>query len=120
MLLGRPWLYKARVLVDWGAKEFVVGKPSFRIPWKHIYHMGETSESDGYTTDWSNPENSDSVSSYFMSMTETDFDFPETMEEVAVEEVPLDSPNAPHEDRSLGEMDVPLTYDWIKKQITEG
>jgi hypothetical protein len=26
MLLGRPWLYSARVLVDWGAKEFVIGK----------------------------------------------------------------------------------------------
>jgi hypothetical protein len=25
-------LYSARVLVDWGAKEFVIGKPSFRIP----------------------------------------------------------------------------------------
>jgi hypothetical protein len=24
MLLGRPWLYSARVLVDWGAKEFVI------------------------------------------------------------------------------------------------
>ena len=27
MLLGRPWLYSAKVLVDWGAKEFIVGKP---------------------------------------------------------------------------------------------
>ena len=32
MLLGRPWLYSARVLVDWGAKEFVVGRPAIRIP----------------------------------------------------------------------------------------
>ena len=44
MLLGRPWLYAARVLVDWGAKEFVVGKPAVRIPWKHVDHLGETSE----------------------------------------------------------------------------
>ena len=27
MLLGRPWLYSAKVVVDWGAKEFIVGKP---------------------------------------------------------------------------------------------
>ena len=27
MLLGRPWLYSAEVLIDWGAKEFVFGKP---------------------------------------------------------------------------------------------
>ena len=27
MLLGKPWLYSAKVLVDWGAKEFIVGKP---------------------------------------------------------------------------------------------
>jgi hypothetical protein len=51
MLLGRPWLYSARVLVDWGAKEFVIGKPSFRIPWTIEKHLGETSDSDGYTTD---------------------------------------------------------------------
>jgi hypothetical protein len=31
MLLGRPWLYSTRVLVDWGAKEFVIGKPSTRM-----------------------------------------------------------------------------------------
>jgi hypothetical protein len=26
MLLGRPWLYMAGVLVDWGVKEFMLGK----------------------------------------------------------------------------------------------
>jgi hypothetical protein len=50
MLLERPWLYSARVLVDWGAKEFVIGKPSFWIPWTTEKHLGETSDSDGYTT----------------------------------------------------------------------
>ena len=34
MLLGRPWLYSAKVLVDWGSKELVVGTPSIRIPWE--------------------------------------------------------------------------------------
>jgi hypothetical protein len=66
MLLGRPWLYSARVLVDSGAKEFVIGKPSFRIPWTTEKHLGETSDSDGYTTDWSEPEDSDSIPSYFV------------------------------------------------------
>ena len=32
MLLGRPWLYTAKILVNWGAKEFIVGKPPMRIP----------------------------------------------------------------------------------------
>ena len=50
MLLGRPWLYSAKVLVDWGAKEFIVGKPPMRIPWKAENYLGETSDSDGYTS----------------------------------------------------------------------
>jgi hypothetical protein len=33
MLLGRPWLYSAEVIVDWGAKEFMFGKPRVRISW---------------------------------------------------------------------------------------
>ena len=51
MLLGRPSLYSAEVLVDWGAKEFLFGKPKIRIPWKIEEHLGETSKSDGYTMD---------------------------------------------------------------------
>ena len=27
MLLGRPSLYSTKVVVDWGAKEFIIGKP---------------------------------------------------------------------------------------------
>ena len=52
MLLGRPWLYSTEMLVDWGAKEFVFKKPRIQIPWKTEEHLGETSESDGYTTNW--------------------------------------------------------------------
>ena len=52
MLLGRPWLYSAKVLVDWGAKEFIVGKPPMQIPWKAENYLGETSDSDGYTSGW--------------------------------------------------------------------
>jgi hypothetical protein len=115
MLLGRPWLYSARVLVDWGAKEFVIGKPSFRIPWTTEKHLGETSDSDGYTTDWSEPEDSDSIPSYFVDQfgrrSEEDFGFQE-----AVKEYPQEEPKTPiPEDRSLGETSVPLTSEWIQQ-----
>ena len=43
MLLGRPWLYSARVVVDWGTREFVVGKPPTRIPWEKENYLGDTS-----------------------------------------------------------------------------
>ena len=56
MLLGRPWLYIAEVLVDWEAREFAFGKPKIRIPWKTEEYLRETSETDGYTTDWSDPD----------------------------------------------------------------
>jgi hypothetical protein len=120
MLLGRPWLYSARVLVDWGAKEFVIGKPSFRIPWTTEKHLGETSDSDGYTTDWSEPEDSDSIPSYFVDLfgwrSEEDFGFQE-----AVKEYPQEEPKTPiPEDRSLGESSVPLTSEWIRQQLEAG
>ena len=67
MLLGRPWLYSTKVLVNWGAKEFVVGKSSMRIPWKAEKYLGETSDSDGYTSGWTDPEESDSLPSYFIN-----------------------------------------------------
>jgi hypothetical protein len=106
-------LYSARVLVDWGAKEFVIGKPSFRIPWTTEKHLGETSDSDGYTTDWLEPEDSDSIPSYFVDQfgqrSEEDFGFQE-----AVMEYPHKDPKTPiPEDRSLGESSVPLTSEWI-------
>ena len=79
MLLGRPWLYSTEVLVDWGAKEFVFGKPRIQIPWKIEEHLGETSKSDGYTTDWSDPEEENIAFSYFVEqfaeVTKMDFNF---------------------------------------------
>ena len=74
--------------------------------------------SDGYTTDWSDQENSDSVTSYFTSVTEPDFEFPEPILEIATEETETQTPTIP-EDRSLGEMSVPLSYEWIKRQLNE-
>ena len=79
MLLGRPWLYSAEVVVDWGAKEFAFGKPRIRIPWRTDEYLGETSETDGYTTDWSNPEEESTAFSYFVEQfaetQEADFQF---------------------------------------------
>lgn len=79
LLLGRPWLYMAGVLVDWGSKEFVLGMTKQRIPWKLDSYQGETSVSDGYTTDWSDPEGGEEALSYFIDpfvgSTKTDFEF---------------------------------------------
>ena len=125
MLLGRPWLYSAKVLVDWGAKEFIVGKPPLQIPWKAEKYLGETSELDGYTSGWSDPEDSDSVPSYFVMefsrATEEDFGFsnPIPEEGCQVIEEPGDGVLGP-EDRSLGTTDVPLTLEWIQGQVSQG
>ena len=115
MLLGRPWLYSAKVLVNWGAKEFIVDKPPMQIPWKAEKYLGETSDLDGYTSSWMDLEESDSLPSYFVDhfagTTEADFGFmhpiqeegySEELEEQKAELVPL-------EDRSLEQIDVPLT-----------
>ena len=79
MLLGRPWLYSPKVLVDWGAKEFIVGKPPMRIPWKAKKYLGETSDLDGYTSGWTDPEEFDSIPSYLVAQfggtTRADFGF---------------------------------------------
>ena len=85
MLLGRPWLYSAKVLVDWGAKEFIVGKPPMQILLKAKKYLGEMSDSDGYTSGWTDPEESDSVPSYlvaqFAGTTEADFGFTHPVQE---------------------------------------
>jgi len=128
MLLGRPWLYMAGVLVDWGAKEFVLGKTRQRIPWKLDGYQGETSDSDGYTTDWSDPDEEKDVWSYFvdpfLDSTEVDFEFPLPVRELAHPEEDRDlkkeKPETGTEDRSLGEINVPLTSGWIWQQMAEG
>ena len=126
MLLGRPWLYSAKVLVDWGAKEFIVGLPPIRIPWKTEKYLGETSDSDGYTSSWTDPEESDSIPSYlvaqFAGTTEGDFGFTHPVQEERHLEEP-EEPRPDHlslDDRSLGEIDVPLTVEWIRNRIAEG
>ena len=126
MLLGRPWLYSTKVLVDWGAKEFIVGKPPMRIPWKVEKYHGETSDSDGYTSGWTDPEESDSILSYlvahFAGTTEADFGFTHPVQEEGHLEEPEETKpdHLPLDDRSLGEIDVPLTVEWIRDRIAEG
>ena len=126
MLLGRPWLYFAKVLVDWGSKEFIVGKPPMRIPWKTEKYLGETSDSDGYTSGWTDPEESDSIPSYlvakFAGITEADFGFTDPVQEEGHLEEPEEPRpgHVPLDDKSLGEIDVPLTVEWIRNRIAEG
>ena len=125
MLLGRPWLYSAKVLVDWGSEEFIVGKPPMRIPWKTEKYLGETSDSDGYTSGWTDPEESDSIPNYlvaqFAGITEADFGFTHPVQEEGHLEEPdgLRPDHLTLDDRSLGEIDVPLTVEWIRNRIFE-
>ena len=126
MLLGRPWLYSAKVLVDWGAKEFIVGKPPMRIPWKAEKYFGETSDLDGYTSGWTDPKESDCVPSYlvaqFAGTTKADFGFANPVQEEGDLEEPEERKpdHLSLDDRSLGEADVPLTIEWICNRIAEG
>ena len=119
-------MYSAKVLVDWGAKEFIVGKPPMRIPWKAENYLGETSDLDGYTSGWTDPEESDSVPSYlvdqFAGTTEADFGFTHPVQEEGDLEEPEEQrpDHLPLDDRSLGETDVPLTIEWIRNWIAEG
>jgi hypothetical protein len=82
--------------------------------------LGETNDSDGYTTDWSEPEDSDSIPSYFVDQfgrrSEEDFGFQEAVKEYLQEEPKTPIP----EDRSLGESSVLLTSEWIQQQLEAG
>ena len=97
MLLGRPWLYSAKVLVDWGSKEFVIGKPPVRIPWEQERHLGETSHSDGYTSGWTSPKDFDTSASYFVDLfamtKEANFGFSEPTPEIPDQNDEIQSPD---------------------------
>ena len=125
MLLGRPWLYIVKVVVDWGTREFVVGKPPTRIPWEKEKYLGETSESDGYTSGWSSPDESDSVATYlvnqFSEVSEVNCGFRNPIPEAEIQ----DGETKPglgsvQDERSLGEANLPLTMEWIEQRISEG
>ena len=125
MLLSRPWLYSAKVVVDWRSKEFVVGKPPIRIPWEREKYLGKTCESDGYTSGWSSPDESDSVATYlvnqFSKVSEADCGFRNPIPEIGIRDEELKpGHNSVQEERSLGETSLPTTMEWIKQQISEG
>ena len=88
-------------------------------------YLGETSESDGYTSRWSSPDESDSVATYlvnqFSEVSEADCGFRNPIPEAGIQ----DGETRPglgsvQEERSLGEASLPLTMEWIKQQISEG
>ena len=97
-----------------------------RIPSKAEKYLGETSDSDGYTSGWIDLEESNSIPSYlvaqFAGTIEADFGFTHPVPKKGH----LEEPEEPRpdqstlDDRSLGEIDVPLTAEWIRDRITEG
>ena len=127
LLLGRPWLYLAGVRVNWAKKAFMFGDPAVSLSWRPEGHQGETGGSDGYTSDWTDPEGSDSVQSYqvlqFREMTEEDVGFEEpTPEQGVLDKLTerLSSSDDQRCDRSLGESNPRFTADWIHRQISNG
>lgn len=66
LLLGRPWLYTAGVKVNWEKKAFILGHPPVTISWRKDKYQGETSDPEGYTSDWTGPEDNDFLSSYLV------------------------------------------------------
>lgn len=61
LLLGRPWLYSAKVKVNWAKKVFCFGDPPVFLSWRPEEHQGETDDLDGYTSNWTDPESSDPI-----------------------------------------------------------
>ena len=130
MMLGRPWLHTAKVLVDQGAREFAFGKPKIRIPWKTEEYLGQTSETDGYTTDWSDLEEESTTINYFVEQfaeaIETDFNFSVPITELLnppSTELPREGTYQKQdqvEDQLLREVNVPLSSKWIQQQMEEG
>jgi transposase InsO family protein len=54
ILIGRPWLYGAQVVTDWGKKEFRFGAPTTSVSWGHDKHQGETThELEEYDSEFS-------------------------------------------------------------------
>ena len=105
--------------MDWGSREFVVGKPPIRIPWEREKYLGKTSESDGYTSGWSSPDKSDLVATYLVSqfseVSEADCGFRNPVPETGIQTKELKPGHGSvQEERSLGETSLPMTIEWIK------
>ena len=67
VLIGRPWLYGAKVTSDWGKKEFRFGKPSTSVSWAEEPHQGETTQQgEEYDSEYSSESDADDV--FMMSL----------------------------------------------------
>ena len=115
-------------MVHWGAKEFVVGKPTSRISWDSETYLGETEEVESYTSDWFEAEETEDVRIYFVNpfeqITEEAMEF-----SIPVQEYPevgkkpdpkATSSKIGPKDRSLGEANVELIVEWIRKHVEDG
>lgn len=90
----------------------------------------ESSTPDGYTCDWTDPKDSDSIQSYrverFRETTEGDFGFPESIPEMGLITIdeenpdPYSHPDDRVGDQPLGESNVELSSEWIRKQMADG
>ncbi|PTQ44804.1 hypothetical protein MARPO_0018s0006 [Marchantia polymorpha] len=101
---------------------FSFGDSAVLLSWKPEPHLGETSEMDGYTSDWTESDNSESLQSYqvqeFKEESEEDLGFVNPVLEQELDDTEL--PNRPQdvekiEDRSLGESSVKLSSEWIRE-----
>ncbi|CAM6084973.1 unnamed protein product [Calypogeia fissa] len=62
VLIGRPWLYGAKVTSNWGKKQFRFGKPIVTVPWGAKEHQGETTQcQEEYDSEMSTELESDEV-----------------------------------------------------------
>ena len=127
LLLGRPWLYLAGVRVNWAKKAFMFGEPAVSLSWRPEAYQGETDHSEGYTSNWSDPEASDSVQSYqvqqFRELTEKDLGFARpTPERGVIFEHQGNSSSSEEKDDgvSLGESNVGISIPWIRAQLSAG
>ncbi len=94
--------------------------------------MGETSNSEGYTTDWTGPEDSGNTSTYqvkpFLDSIEIDFRFPELVSKIerfSSEEDDPDSVCPSKSDRlieyrALDELNATLSSEWVRRQFVDG
>lgn len=53
VLLGRPWLYKAKVNVNWRDQKLTFGNLKVTLSWLHEQYHGKTQSDDRYTSDFS-------------------------------------------------------------------
>ena len=127
LLLGRPWLYLAEVRVNWAKRAFLFGDPPVSLSWRPEQHQGEDSEPEGYTSDWTDPEASDTVQSYriqqFREVTEGDCGFKEPIPEQGTFQDSGGEVGAEAErsgEHALGESNATLCSSWIRKQVTDG